>query len=490
MRTGVFRTGGSALRTRDRQPPRTRFLCRHPYFMLLGAAALVGSILSIPSTPVSPQHVGPLHIEPDVLRAAPPRAAAGEESAVSPPSPSTVSSVDRVNEARLTRRLLLTGVGSAAVAAGLFGCGSSAATAPTASPRSPTPGTIASPSTLDEASLRRKIASLLVVGFRGEKLGDNDWIMKAVRGGLGGVILFDREVRTNAPRNISSPDQVTALVTTLRQASPGRLIVSIDQEGGQVARLNPSNGFPATKSEAEIGAANSTVTTQEWAQGIVGSLTSIGVNLNYAPVVDLDLNPNNPAIGKLGRSFSASLDVVVTNATEEIQVHRASGVKTALKHFPGIGTATGNTDFDVVDVSKTWHTTELEPFQRLIDGGTADSILVAHVLNTQLDPSRPASLSPAVVTNLLRGKLGWKGPVVSDDMQAVAITSRYGRDEAVALALEAGLDLLVFANQQVYDTKIVDETLDNVVNLVRSGRITEARIDQSVVRVDALRPKS
>jgi beta-N-acetylhexosaminidase len=402
--------------------------------------------------------------------------------------------VDRVKDAHLTRRLLLTGIGSAAVAAGLSGCVSRTSKAPTpklaVSPQSSTSLPTTSPTTFDEASLRRKIASLLVVGFRGETLNDNDWIMKAVRDGLGGVILFDRELQTNAPRNISSPGQVTALVKTLRQASPGRLIVSLDQEGGQIARLNPNNGFPATSSEAEIGAANSTPTTQAWAQGIVDSLTSVGVNLNYAPVVDMNVNPNNPAIGKLGRSFSADPNIVVKNATEEIQIHRAAGVKTVLKHFPGLGSATGNTDFAVVDVSTTWNRSELQPFQKLIDSGVADSIMAAHLLNKQLDPSRPASLSPPVVTDLLRGQLGWKGAVVSDDMQAVAITSKYGRDEAVAMALDAGLDLLVFANQQVYDANIVNETLDNVVNLVRTGRITEARIDQSVARVDTLRPKS
>ncbi|MGW4464950.1 glycoside hydrolase family 3 N-terminal domain-containing protein [Micromonospora sp. NPDC004704] len=397
-----------------------------------------------------------------------------------------------MNDAHVTRRLLLTGIGSAAVAAGLAGCGSSTAKTPTrqvaASPRAST-GRPATSATFDEAALRRKIASLLVVGFRGETVGTNDWIVKAIRNGLGGVILFDRDLETDAARNITSPGQVTALVKSLRQASPGRLIVSIDQEGGKVARLNPGNGFPATKSEAEIGAANSPSTTRTWAQGLVHDLTSIGVNLNYAPVVDLDLNPNNPAIGKLARSFSANPDVVVRNATEEIQVHRAAGVRTSIKHFPGFGSATGNTDFAVVDVSKTWSRSELVPFQRLIDSGTVDSVLVAHLLIKQLDPSRPASLSPAVVTDLLRGQLGWQGPVVSDDMQAVAITSKFGRDESVALALEAGLDLLVFGNQQVYDTKIVDETLDNVVNLVRTGRLTEARIDQSVERVNALRPK-
>jgi len=399
--------------------------------------------------------------------------------------------VDRVKHAYVTRRLLLTGAGSATLAMALPGCGSDGeapAPQPTGSPRSPQP--TAAPKTPGESSLRRKVASLLVVGFRGDTVDDNDWIVKAVREGLGGIILFDRDLQTDNPRNIRSPGQVTALVRALREASPGRLIVSIDQEGGQIARLNPENGFPATKSQAEIGAANSTPTTRAWAQGIVRDLTSIGVNLNYAPVVDMNLNPDNPAIAKLGRSFSANADVVVKNATEEIRVHRAAGVRTVLKHFPGSGSATGNTDFEVVDVSSTWRTSELEPFQKLIESGDADSVMAAHLLNKKLDPSRPASLSPAVVTDLLRGKLGWKGAVVSDDMQAVAISRRYGPDEAVALALEAGLDLLVFANQQVYDANVVDRTIDNVVNLVRTGRITEARIDESVARVDAVRPKN
>ncbi|MEE6263351.1 glycoside hydrolase family 3 N-terminal domain-containing protein [Plantactinospora sonchi] len=392
---------------------------------------------------------------------------------------------------RLTRRLLLSGIGSTAVAAGTAGCESGPGRRPppeaVATPRSPTPHRTA-PGRTDEASLRRRIASLLVVGFRGEQLRQAPWVSTAIRDGLGGVILFDRDLSTDAVRNIRSRQQVTALVKSLRQASP-RLIVSIDQEGGRVARLNPGNGFPATRSEAEIGAANSTSTTRSWAQGLVQELTSVGVTLNYAPVVDLNVNPNNPAVGRLGRSFSANAEVVVKNATEEIQVHRAAGIKTSLKHFPGLGSATANTDFAVADVSDSWRPTELEPFQRLISAGAADSVLVGHVLNRQLDPDRPASLSRAVVTDLLRGRLGFKGPVVSDDMQAVAITSRFGRDEAVALALAAGVDLLVFGNQQVYDPNIVTETVSGVLNLVRSGRLTEARIDESVARVDALRPK-
>jgi beta-N-acetylhexosaminidase len=384
------------------------------------------------------------------------------------------------NRTRLTRRTLLAGAGAAAVA-GVSGCGT---TEYTADPPRPTPS-----ATFDEAELRRKIASLLVVGFRGQTVNGNDWIVKAIRNGLGGVVLFDRELHPDTTRNISSPGQVTSLIKSLREASPGKLIVSIDQEGGTTSRLNPGDGFPATASEADIGAANSTANTKSWAQGMVHSLTSIGVNLNYAPVVDLNVNPDNPAIGKLGRSFSADPNVVVDNAAEEIKAHRAGRVKTVLKHFPGLGSATANTDFDVVDVSHTWTNKELEPFQRLISNDLADSVMAAHLLNTQLDPDRPASLSKAVVTDLLRGKLGFRGPVVSDDMQAAAITAKFGPNDAVAMALEAGVDLLVFANQQVYDANIVQSTVDNVVGLVRQGHLTQAQIDQAVSRVDSLRPK-
>lgn len=330
---------------------------------------------------------------------------------------------------------------------------------------------------------------MLIVGFRGEAVGPNDWIVRAIaEQGLGGVILFDRDQLSGGARNISSPEQVTSLVRTLQTAAAGRLIVSIDQEGGRTARLNPANGFPATESEAQIGAINSSATTQAWAQGIAQTLSSIGVTFNFAPVVDLNLNPNNPAIGQLGRSFSASADVVVANATDEIQAHRAAGVRTSLKHFPGFGSATGNTDFDVVDIGTTWRPAELEPFARLIAAGMADVVMVAHLLNRQLDPSLPTSLSPAVVTDLLRRQLGWEGAVVSDDMQAVAISSRYDGAHAVTLAVDAGVDLLVFANQQVFNPDVVTETIDTIANLVHSGHLTEARIDQSVARIDAIRP--
>jgi beta-N-acetylhexosaminidase len=390
----------------------------------------------------------------------------------------------------MTRRGLLAGIGSAAVATGVSACGDGGSPAPEAATRSPgtTPTPSASPA-LDEAALRKKIARMLIVGFRGDQVGPNDWIMRAIsEQGLGGVILFDRDQQSGGSRNINSPQQVTALIKTLTEAAPGKLIVSIDQEGGKIARLGPSNGFPATRSQAEIGALDSPAVTRGWAEGMARTLTQIGVNFNFAPVVDLAANPTNPAIALLDRAFSADPDVVISCATQTIDAYRRAGIRTSIKHFPGLGSASGNTDFEAVDVTDTWTRTEIEPFQKLIQAGTVDTVMVSHFLNKRLDRDRPVSLSHAVVTDLLRGELGWDGVVVTDDMQAVAITSRYSRDEATQYALQAGVDQLVFGNQAVYDKAVVEQTVDKVVAMVKAGQITAAQIDRSVARINALWP--
>jgi beta-N-acetylhexosaminidase len=327
----------------------------------------------------------------------------------------------------------------------------------------------------------------MVVGFRGSDLSDTPWIRTALaESGLGGVILFDRDQLTGGSRNILSPAQVKRLTRSLRAAAPGRgIIVSLDQEGGVVTRLGPSHGFPAVASEATIGAGSASA-ARTWAHAIATTLAANGFDLNFAPVVDLDINPDSPAIGALDRSFSADPDVVVARATIEIDAHRVAGVRTTLKHFPGIGSSTTNTDFGVADVTKTWTRAELEPFRRLIAAGEVDLVMAGHVVNGQLDVDHPASLSRAVVNDLLRRELGWDGIVVTDDLQATAITKAFGRDEAVLLALEAGNDLLLFANQQLYDPKLVARVVKVVSAAVASGRIPEARIDEAYDRVQAL----
>ncbi|MDT7713688.1 MAG: beta-N-acetylhexosaminidase, partial [Pseudonocardiales bacterium] len=405
----------------------------------------------------------------------------------------------------LSRRDVLRAAAFGGVALFLAACGSSASPGPSAAAgptASPSPTASSSPTASAQSSstaptptptptstvdLAHKIAGLMVVGFRGTDLADAPWIRTALaESGLGGVILFDRDQLTGGSRNIVSPAQVKRLTRSLRASAPGRaIIVSLDQEGGVVTRLGPSHGFPAVASEATIGAGSASA-ARTWAHAIATTLAANGFDLNFAPVVDLGVNPDSPAIGALDRSFSADPDVVVARATTEIDAHRAAGVRTTLKHFPGIGSSTTNTDFGVTDVTKTWTRAELEPFRRLIAAGEVDLVMAGHVVNGQLDADHPASLSNAVVTDLLRGELGWDGIVVTDDLQATAITKAFGRDEAVLLALEAGNDLLLFANQQLYDSKLVARVVTVVSAAVASGRIPETRIDEAYDRVQAL----
>lgn len=355
-------------------------------------------------------------------------------------------------------------------------------TLPPTTPASP-PSTGTPPSALP---LREKIARLLVVGFRGLSINEAPWIRDAIAGGLGGVILFDRDQATGGARNVESPEQVRTLISQLRAFAPGRpFIVAIDQEGGVVTRLSPKYGYPAVASEEAIGDKGDKA-VQAWADEIAATLGDAGINLNFAPVVDLNVNPTNPAIGALHRAFSDDPLVVARDAAIEVNAHRAKGIVTALKHFPGLGSASTNTDYGVADVTATWTDKELDPYRTLIAGGNVDMIMAAHVVNGQIQPAAPASLSEATVSGLLRGQLGWDGAVVTDDMGASAITKTFGFGDAIALALEAGNDILLYANQQAYDPELPAKVIDEVLRIVGNGWVTEAQIDRSIARIDAL----
>ena len=402
--------------------------------------------------------------------------------------------------AGLSRRQLLQGGAWAGLAAALYACGAPSATpsrtaaaSPTITPSPassvqplPTPSPVPSASPTAGIPLETRIARLLLVGFRGATVeAAGSTAADIADRGLGGVILFSTDQQTGKPRNITSPKQVTKLVADLRALASNRtLLVATDQEGGKVARLSPATGFPAVAGQAQVGGRSDAV-VGAWAESIAGTLRAVGINLNLAPVVDLNVNPDNPAIGALGRSFSANPDVVAHDAGISIDAHRAEAVRTALKHFPGLGSASTNTDFGVADVTDTWSRTELEPYRTLLAQGKVDSIMVGNLVNGQIDADAPASLSKATVTDLLRGELGWNGLVVTDDLQAAAITDAFGREDALRMALEAGDDLLLLANQQTYDPDLVAHAIDTIAGLVRDGTVAEVRIDESYARVVA-----
>jgi beta-N-acetylhexosaminidase len=396
---------------------------------------------------------------------------------------------------RLTRRELLVAMGGATAAAILASCrsiGEAASMQPSPRPSRPEPpartsSTPAPSATPAEPELAVKAAGMLLVGFRGFSVSAETG--HDLARGMGGVVLFDRDQPTGGPRNVEAPAQVAALTAGLRAAAIGHLIVSADEEGGRVARLDDRHGFPATRSAAELGALNDPAATEAAAREMAETLSAAGVNLNLAPVVDLNLNPENPIIGALDRAFAADPRVVTDQALAFIRGHHAVGVRTVLKHFPGHGSSTGDTHLGVVDVTDTWREIELEPFAAIVDAGMADAILTAHVFNARLDPEHPATLSRATIDGVLRRDLGYDGVVISDDLQMGAIRQAYGYEEAVRLAIDAGVDVLTIANQQVYEADIVPRTVELIVGLVDDGRLDATRIDEAWRRLGSLRAR-
>ena len=232
-----------------------------------------------------------------------------------------------------------------------------------------------------------------MVGFRGLALTNDDPIVADIQTRhIGGVFLFDFDVLTNKPvRNIQSPAQVKALVASLQKIAPTPLLIGIDQEGGKVARLNEKHGFPPTVSEQYLGALNDLKVTRQYADQTATLLSQLGINLNLAPVVDLNTNPNNPVIGKVERSFSADPTIVTNHARQVIEAHHARAVMTTLKHFPGHGSSTSDSHQGFVDVTDTWSPKELEPYKNIIRAGQADVIMTAHIFNAKLDANVPAT---------------------------------------------------------------------------------------------------
>lgn len=334
-------------------------------------------------------------------------------------------------------------------------------------------------------SLEEKIAQMLLVGFRGTALDGSEPIARDLRDlGIGGVILFDRDVLLKAwGRNVTSPAQLVELTAAIRRLSRSLPFIGVDQEGGNVARLKPTCGFPATVTAQSLGDRNDLVATRAAATSIAATLLENGLGVNFAPVVDLNVNPDSPAIGRYGRSFSADPARVVAHAGEFIEAHDQVAVLTALKHFPGHGSAREDSHDGFVDVTATWSDVELAPFQAFIDSGQARLVMTAHIFNARLDPADPATLSRATITGLLREQMGYRGVVVSDDMQMGAISTRYGHELAVRKAIEAGVDVILVGNNLAYDPDVAPRTIELVAGWVRDGVIPEARIDASWHRI-------
>ncbi|ARG96219.1 glycoside hydrolase family 3 protein [Legionella micdadei] len=352
----------------------------------------------------------------------------------------------------------------------------------------------------ENLSLREKIGQMLIIGFEGKQIDNNSPIIKAVNeDNIGGVILFDYNYRTqHFDKNIESPEQVRKLNHDLQEANrlANRLhhrpqlplLISVDYEGGAVNRLKTEYGFPETYSAAQISKLG-VDEAERLADRMGKTLEDAGFNLNFAPDLDVNVNPENPIIGKLDRSFSADPHEVASFSSIYSRNFLQHKTQCAFKHFPGHGSSNADSHRDFVDVTNSWQEYELDPYQLLL--GAKDSckmIMTAHIVNHRLDESGlPATLSHKILTGLLRQQLKFDGVIITDDMQMKAISDHYGLEQALTLAVNAGADMFIFGNQLSEKPQHPKELIDIIEAKVKKGEISPSRIDDAYQHIKAFK---
>ncbi|MCM9081750.1 glycoside hydrolase family 3 protein [Streptomyces spororaveus] len=322
-------------------------------------------------------------------------------------------------------------------------------------------------------TVTRDALAVLQPGFEGTTAPA--WLLRRVGEGLTAVGLFGR--------NIASPEQLAALTAQLRTERDD-VLVAIDEEGGDVTRLEVRGGssFPGNLA---LGAVDDTGLTRNVARELGRRLTECGVNLNWAPSADVNSNPDNPVIGV--RSFGADTHLAARHTAAYVQGLQAAGVAACTKHFPGHGDTSVDSHHALprIDVDlDTLQARELVPFKAAIEAGTK-AVMSAHILVPALDPTRPATLSPQILTGLLRSELGYEGLIVTDGMEMNAIAGTYGIERGSVLAIAAGADAICVGGG-LADEATVLRLRDALVAAVREGALPEERLADAAARVRAL----
>jgi beta-N-acetylhexosaminidase len=327
-------------------------------------------------------------------------------------------------------------------------------------------------------TLEEKIGQMLMVGFHGLEAPPYllEWL---AQGRIGGVILFGR--------NVDNPAQVAALTQAFHQAAKYPLLISIDQEGGTVARLRA--GFTESPGAMALGAAGSEALAEEVSAMLAAEMRALGINWTLAPVVDIAHDIRNPSVG--ARSLGTDIGKVSGLVAAEVRGFQRAGVPATAKHFPGHGKTPVDPHLalPVIDESRDylWEH-DLVPFRAAVEAGVA-AVMISHVKFEQLDAEYPATLSPVITRDLLRRDVGFSGLTCTDCMEMKAIANHYTPGESAVLAALAGADLILFSHSFTDTDPLSQDVFDKLLDAANSGRLPLARIDEAVGRVMALKER-
>lgn len=322
---------------------------------------------------------------------------------------------------------------------------------------------------MSPTALRRQIGQLLIAGFDGHQL-PSELKSLAREFGLGGVILF--------ARNVAEPEQVAELAAEATRLMPDLpLWVSVDQEGGRVARLKaPFTEWPPMST---LGRSGDTVLAERFARALAVELRAVGINLDYAPVLDIHTNPNNPIIGD--RALAEKADDVASLGAAIIRTLQHEGVAACGKHFPGHGDTSVDSHLDLPLIEHApdrLRAVEFEPFRAAIAAGVA-TIMTAHLFIPALDEEWPATLSTRIVSDILRGELGYDGVILSDDLEMKAIANAYDAPASAVFAVAAGCDGVLICSGN-HDRQAA--ALEALIHAVEDDRLPMARVDDALRR--------
>ena len=323
------------------------------------------------------------------------------------------------------------------------------------------------------SALEKQAAGLFTVGFHGRSPTVD--LKGLLARGVGGVIYF--------ARNVGTAPEVLELNRELKHLAGRPLLLSVDQEGGQVARLR--EGFTTLPPLRTLGATGSARLARELG-GLLGrELRAVGFDMNYAPVLDIDTNPDNPVIA--ARSLGSTPELVTELGLALAAGLQGAGVAACGKHFPGHGDTSQDSHLELPRLPHAMERlerVELSPFRAAARAGIA-SFMTAHVIFEAVDSKYPATMSRAVLTGILRDELGYDGLVVSDDIEMKAIADHYGIEEVVRLGLDAGVDHFLCC----HSAELAHRAIDAVVDAVENGKLSRAVLDAATRRFETVRAR-